>query len=471
LHPSTNTHTPSVTQTQAEVVLCLRGGDAQLAELFEALARQSHRAWSLRVIVDSKHDSAWQPATEAVQNLTSSGVATWQSAVVEELEDRHPVTGTLKCASMRQALSKLQPETAVVAGVDGDAAIGSDWLITLIAEVRQPGVGAVSGNRWYEPSCFAASDFTRAYWGTASVVVMQALCVPWGGSMAVRREVIETSDWVGSMQTAFGEDTSLTAALFKGGWKFSWVPSIVSVEKETPGSLIPCSRWVARQLLAAYIHHPTFWLTIVPFTVFGGVFPTVNLCLAAVSWARGDKSEAAAFMMAFGFYELGTHVMATSARAIIMHWVVKPQGIKLHDHATLRWMVGGLVFVYATQIQGALGCIWAVLTTRIEWRGVHYARRGSQVWIVGRDAEVICCKDGEEAVCCKPLEAAVNSSSRKAAPLSSSSSSSSSLPPLTREAAAVTKQFLWDAYAPALDLGGWRSSISQAMRLAYKKAC
>ena len=65
--------------------MCLKGGDATLCELFEALACQTHRSWHLRVVVHSKSDPAWDIARKAIAAVGPS--ASWQSATVEPLAD------------------------------------------------------------------------------------------------------------------------------------------------------------------------------------------------------------------------------------------------------------------------------------------------------------------------------------------------------------------------------------------------
>lgn len=62
----------------AEVVLCLRGCDPTLKQVFESLARQRYNHWRLRVVVDSKTDPAWPVATATVAQLTKDQRPSWR---------------------------------------------------------------------------------------------------------------------------------------------------------------------------------------------------------------------------------------------------------------------------------------------------------------------------------------------------------------------------------------------------------
>ena len=64
-----NASRPASATVPAEVILCLRGCDATLEDVFSALARQSHRVWRLRVVVDSVEDPAWPVARAAMARL------------------------------------------------------------------------------------------------------------------------------------------------------------------------------------------------------------------------------------------------------------------------------------------------------------------------------------------------------------------------------------------------------------------
>jgi cellulose synthase/poly-beta-1,6-N-acetylglucosamine synthase-like glycosyltransferase len=147
------------------VVLCLRGADASLAPALAALANQAYPGrWRLQLVVDSQADPAWALAKASLAALEPQ--ASWQAAEMEPLGQR-PQRGSLKSASLRQAFAHLHPATALVALVDADAIVSPDWLADLARACSQPGIGAVSGNRWYQPQGSSLAGRVRAGWNGA----------------------------------------------------------------------------------------------------------------------------------------------------------------------------------------------------------------------------------------------------------------------------------------------------------------
>ena len=171
--------------------MCLRGWDEATPNVFKGLAAQSHAAWSLRVVVDSEWDPAWPAARAAVASSAAAG-ATWRAAAIEVLRDRcarrrarcaapglghplssclrscrracmrvhavsflsnftprsqmarprrrYPPTGVRKGTALQQALASLAPDTRAVVCVDGDQALGPDYITSLVVEVCLAGL-------------------------------------------------------------------------------------------------------------------------------------------------------------------------------------------------------------------------------------------------------------------------------------------------------------------------------------------
>ena len=117
-----------------EVFCSLRGCDEETPDLFRQLAVQTHRAFTLRVVVDSEWDEAWPVARKEVATANRKGAA-WREATVEVLRDRFPAGGTRKSAALLQCLDSLAPETRAVLLVDGDQTLPPDYITSLVAEV------------------------------------------------------------------------------------------------------------------------------------------------------------------------------------------------------------------------------------------------------------------------------------------------------------------------------------------------
>jgi len=380
------TQTLAVETVPAEVVLCLRGCDSTLQQVFASLARQTQGNWRLRIIVDSQTDPAWNAAHAAVAAMaipqSSFLPPSWREVLIESLAQR-PTTGSLKCASLRQALQSLAPQTVVIALIDADCVVHDDWLETLVKECLQPGVGAVSGNRWYDPEHDSVAGTVRAIWNAAAIVQMTAFGIPWGGSLAVRREAIEACSWVDLIQTTLCEDTALAAPLATSGWKYHFIPSLIAIDTTDDIALVPLTRWISRQLLTARLHHP-LW----PLVAIHGISTSFSLlsvvvfCLIAATFSHWS---------AFGV--VAGSLVAYEVISLLLVWaierstaqVVALAGKQIRSPTVgrrLRWALA-LPFtqaVYATAI------VSAMTTRSVEWRGVTYRiRQSASSFIVGID--------------------------------------------------------------------------------------
>jgi hypothetical protein len=361
----------------AEVVLCLRGCDATLTEVFAALARQSHRSWRLRVVVDSVDDPAWDAAHHAISEHVADAAASWHGHVVESLASR-PVAGSLKCASLRQALRALAPDTQVIAVIDADAVVHADWLVTLVDECLRPGVGAVSGNRWYCPHRDAPAAIVRALWNAGAIVQMAAFGIPWGGSLAVRREALEASRWIDVIESTLCEDTALARPLARAGWAYRYLPTLTAIDRDDHVAFGPLTRWIARQLITARLHHPAW-----PLVAMHGIVTSLLLAVSAVAaplaWACGGPRAAAALSAAFVTYEVVNVMLAAWIAAAIgsaTAGAVVTGTRAATGQPPAHWSGGRLLrwaaFVPATQCVYAAAMVWALLARTVEWRGVIY---------------------------------------------------------------------------------------------------
>jgi cellulose synthase/poly-beta-1,6-N-acetylglucosamine synthase-like glycosyltransferase len=319
-----------------EVVLCLRGADDSLDAALAGLAAQHYRGpWRLQVIVDSTADPAW-PRLQA-----------WQPEGVRVLRQplqQRPTRGSLKCAALRQAIRLLEPDTAVMAVVDADAVVGRHWLSELVQGCLQPGVGAVSGNRWYEPERARWGAAIRAVWNAGVVLAMSLGRVPWGGSLALRREVVEAGPWQELLECGLCEDTGLLGPLRALGLRYVFLPNLVIVDRDASVELWSLAHWIQRQLLTVRLHHPV-WPLALAYGVGSLILPLLSL--AGGRW------------VVVVLYEAG--LLATL-------WTVG----RLLRGSGARWPAHWWAALLPAQLIHAGAIMAAWLARRIEWRGVVY---------------------------------------------------------------------------------------------------
>ena len=365
----------------AEVVLCLRGVDPSLGAALAALGGQRYPApWRLLVVVDSLEDPSWVVAEQLLGQLEASGQASWLGARLIPLAAR-PETGSLKSASLRQAFGELHASTELVALVDADAVVAPGWLSALAAGCGQAGVGAVSGNRWYEPAqgdCSGSGPgMVRAIWNGGALVLMTVLAIPWGGSLAIRRELIEPSGWRQVLATSLCEDTALPGPLASMGLSYQFRPELIALDRDDSIRLRPLTRWIARQLLTARLHHRAW-----PLVALHGLGSLALLlaCLAelVILLLCGQLPAAGGFGAALLLYEVGC--------VGLLLWIGQVAGRALAalgprdgpTGVTSAWRL--LRWLPLTQLVYGIATLRAAVARRVEWRGVVYGvRRGGVV--------------------------------------------------------------------------------------------
>jgi hypothetical protein len=319
------------------------------------------------VIVDSEKDPAWTVAHEAVHRLEERR-ASWRAATIQPLAVR-TTEGSLKCASLRQAFASLDSRTQVVALLDADSVVRVDWLATMVSQTMQRGIGAVSGNRWYEPVHDSVPGTVRVIWNVGAIAQMSAFGIPWGGSLAVRREAMEASGWIDLIRTTLCEDTALTEPLARAGWKYRFVPSLIAVDVSDDVAIGPLTRWIARQLLTARLHHPSW-----PLVAVHGLGTSLAL-LAGLAWAVTSAACAAWGNMAAALAAIACYEVATAVLFLVITWTVRNNlaaaGARQRPYA-FRRMLWQVALIPLTQVVYGIATVVALTTRSIEWRGIVY---------------------------------------------------------------------------------------------------
>ena len=174
-------------QPSAAVILCVRGADPTLQVCLEGLLTQDYRDYEVHVVLDSDAD----PAAKLVRNSISNH--SFEKVTVHILRDPDSRRG-LKVSAILQALTSLSDDVEAVAFLDADAEPDRFWLRNLMRPLGDPGVGATSGLRWFAPATRNAGSLIRAKWNLYALVLMKRCNIAWGGSLAIRRDTLTSTD-------------------------------------------------------------------------------------------------------------------------------------------------------------------------------------------------------------------------------------------------------------------------------------
>jgi cellulose synthase/poly-beta-1,6-N-acetylglucosamine synthase-like glycosyltransferase len=339
----------------ALVVLCLRGGDPFLHRSLQHLATQDYPRFRVRIMVDSPQDTAHQTLRDLWGNAPPAHVE------IRSLTQRFD-TCTFKMSGILAATADLTTETTVVALMDGDTVPHPTWLRELAAPIARGTATVVTGNRWFFPETPSLGSLCRFWWNAAAVPQMTLYRMPWGGTMAVRRELIQDDRLRDRIRHACSEDTSIGQFAHEQALSVHFEPSLLIVNREEIG-LRSFFEFETRQLLFTRLEIYCYW----PMVLFGlmsltfVIYPAARLCGLAVSgWV--DAAFAAYFLASWGgVLRLGLNVRSVLAR----------RGEKLGGWSAGRWWYS-ILAVFVLPVLHFAAIVRAAMMRRVRWRGVWY---------------------------------------------------------------------------------------------------
>lgn len=347
----------------AAIILCVRGADPTLPRCLDGLLAQHYPNLQIHIVLDHCND----PAGPWVQ------AAADQSDMVYLHTLQSPDTQTqrgLKVSAILQAIRSLDADREIMAFVDADAVPQSDWLSCLAAPLLDPKIGATSGMRWYRPTENNMGSLVRAKWNLYAVAIMRFIGMPWGGSLAVRRDVLMQCKVLQRWSRTLCEDSCLGDELRKQGYKVQHVPGVSMINDETT-SLTACLRFITRQLVLTRLHADHWGLvaflgTTIP--VMAIVLGTYLLC-AIAHWQPRQIAVGAALLEVF-------HIGVISFEWKIGSLAHKSPASANPSQHSKRKFRPPLIQLYKTQLISIpttiLAFALAAVARRVTWRGVTY---------------------------------------------------------------------------------------------------
>ncbi len=362
----------------AAIVLCLKGADESLVDCLTGLIGQDYPDFQLNIVIDSPQD----PAAKIVKEFFSPLKLKPKIHYLESPKE----TCSLKCSAISQAVRSLSERIEVVAFVDGDAVVDQDWLNDLVTPLGDAAIGATTGNRWYSPTDMRLGAYVRKIWNAAAVVQMQRYKIAWGGSLAIRREVIQRCQLLSKWEESFCEDTSLTNELRKQKLRVQRVANLIVDNKET-SSFWETFDWIGRQLLTVRLHHPA-WPLVLLHGVATGVASIFTPILMVVLFWKGFTSDGWLLLQTIVVYQMANFVLLyligrSNQNAIDgrdSHNPADPspnKNVGMHFIATL-----------VTQIVQPFALWQANSMEKVKWRGASYrVKNGRKIKLLKVDPQ------------------------------------------------------------------------------------
>ena len=356
---------------KATVILALRGGDPFLRRCLEGLLSQDYGCYAVRIVVDHPDD----PALKTVREVLAEHTASFQPETPVGTNDvellvvsRHRETCALKCNSLLEAVERLDAETEVVVTLDADTNPYPSWLAELVEPLSDDRFAAATGMRWYFPPKGNAGTLVRYLWNAAAFVQMYFYKIPWGGSLAMRRELFTQNDLVHRWEHALTDDASLVSVTRQSGNRIAYVTSVLMSNRETC-RLIPFFYWVRRQMLVAKLYHRS-WPAILCQCLLISLPQIVLVALMIVTAMTGKWYEFCQVVGIFTFYWLavvGTLApMESAIRKILQRTNTVP------ERPTWKMVAMTVLAIPLTQAVYTFAVLSLFGQKRVEWRGIEY---------------------------------------------------------------------------------------------------
>ena len=349
-------------EPKAAVLLSLRGPDPFLRRSLDALKELDYSNYEVHLVIDSDTDPVWEDVRPYIESDDR-----FMAHVLREPRS----TCSLKCSSLVQAVGDLDQDVEVVAFIDGDAVPHSSWLRDLVAPLDAPGIGVVTGNRWFIPQKTHWGTLVRYFWNVGAVVQVWLNGIVWAGSMAMRREVIDRIGLLDAWSRSLSVDATVCRQLRSHGLRVKFAPNVMMANREEI-ALDKFVRWVQRQLVAAKSCGPNWRIVALhAFSLTGSQAAAGALMLTAL--ATQQWSAAWVSLGAIGLY----WVSAASA-TLTTEFAVRRVLANNRDPA--RWpSLVWLAFMPALMLTHIVypAALWGAYSKRkVSWRGVDYVIHG-----------------------------------------------------------------------------------------------
>ena len=159
-----------------------------------------------------------------------------------------------------QAVRGADAACQAIVVVDADVVTHPDWLRELVRPLADERVGAACGIRWYIPESAEWGTTVRYLWNAAAEQRRLHYGIPWGGSLAVRRELADEAAAGTHWRQAFCEDVTLAPLLRDRRLQMRLVTETIAAVRESISWGRSLS-FLSRQMTWVRLYHPQ-WRTI-----------------------------------------------------------------------------------------------------------------------------------------------------------------------------------------------------------------
>ncbi len=356
----------------AVLIVPCKGMDWAFDENITSFFNQDYENYSLWFVVADTSDPAYDQLCKLKNRLSQTSKAT----DIRILVAGHGQSCSQKIHNLLYCYQRIGNDIEVMAFVDSDACVRSDWLSHIVYPLRKSKNGAASGYRWFIPkkNNLATLALSAVNAKVAQLLGNTLFNLAWGGSMAIRVDVFRRVGLDKIWQTALSDDLSLSYAVKKAGLKVAFVPAclVASYETTTWKELFEFGR---RQFLITRISAPGMWW----FGLCGTLFSILGLwggaALALYAAKIGEKNLLLFAAVPIVFF--ATQLIHAILRQRMISELLKKDRRQMKAAST-----ADIFFFWLWSFLLLLLIISSAFGRTICWRGIRYKLLGPTETIV-----------------------------------------------------------------------------------------
>jgi ceramide glucosyltransferase len=345
----------------ATVFVPCRGLDQGLKENISAIFAQDYPSFEIIFVTDRGDDPSLAIIEDARRSFAGQSGPTMRVVIAGPAS----VNGQ-KVHNLRQAVAHADPHSDVFVFVDTDARPARTWLQLLIRPLRDPGLGAATGYRWFIPVRGGVASHLRAVWNAAIASALgeqteKNFC--WGGSTAIRRDTFDACRVLDCWQGTVSDDFALTRALHEADLPIKFVPQCLTASFEdcTMGELV---EFTTRQLKITRAYASHLWRGVLIGSVifvlvfFGGTALVISRALMGYSFL----TPLVLLLIIFSLGAMKSHLRLRAVAQLIPDPRLSSFSATL-AHLVL-WPLASALYLH--------NALAAACSRRITWRGITY---------------------------------------------------------------------------------------------------
>jgi ceramide glucosyltransferase len=195
-----------------------------------------------------------------------------------------------KVQNLMAAVRAVRKRSEVLVFADSDGRPGKRWLRALVAPLNEPGVGAVTGYRWFLPDPADFWSVLRGVWDAVAAGVLGPgdNRFAWGGAMAIRKETFYEARVPDRWEGAVSDDYALSSAVRELKLSIAYAPGALTPSFEHL-SARRFFGWTRRQMSITRAYSPQLWWP----GLIAHLFYCVAMAASAVLAVRGYRPAGA----------------------------------------------------------------------------------------------------------------------------------------------------------------------------------